>query len=303
MGVIDGAEEERRKNKRNRLLKGAIIVFNNRQSTLPCVLRDMTDSGARLQLSSSASVPDKFTLNVELDGIEVQCKVAWRKSGEIGITFLAPPVKKSPKRAQMLTETPGPGREPARKSVLEAWREKSASSAKGAETRPLQALSAVEKLRVASQGAAEKIHRAEADLKPILIAEDDADDRMLIKEAFEEAHFDHPIAFVEDGQQLLDYVRGAAQFTQRKLPFFILLDLNMPRMDGRTALMHLKTDPAFKGIPVIVLTTSSAEEDVRRTYDLGVTAYVMKPNSVEGLKELAASLRDFWLRFVRVPQA
>ncbi|MEZ5855959.1 MAG: response regulator [Hyphomicrobiaceae bacterium] len=115
------------------------------------------------------------------------------------------------------------------------------------------------------------------------------------------ANFHYPIDFVENGEELLRYVRGEG--SKRRLPRIILLDLNMPKMDSRTALMHLKTDSNFKRIPVIILTTSQAEDDIRRTYDLGVTAYITKPNSQDGLKELVAALRDFWMRFVMLPAA
>lgn len=122
-----------------------------------------------------------------------------------------------------------------------------------------------------------------------------------MRDAFAESKFSHPIAFVEDGVELLRYVRGEEPYQGRRYPGLILLDLNMPKMDGRTALMHLNTDSAFKRIPVIVLTTSNAEDDIHRTYELGVTAYVSKPGSHEGLLELVRALNDFWARFVSLP--
>lgn len=138
---------------------------------------------------------------------------------------------------------------------------------------------------------------------PILIAEDDPDDRMLMQDAFSESAFAHPLAFVQNGEELLKYMRAEGAYTDRAFPGLILLDLNMPKMDGRTALMHLKTDSAFKRVPVIVLTTSNAEEDIHRTYELGVTAYISKPGSYAGLMQLVESLNGFFGRFVSLPVA
>ena len=136
---------------------------------------------------------------------------------------------------------------------------------------------------------------------PIVIADDDYDDRMMFEDAFRESDFQHPITFVENGEELLKHLHGAAPYQDRELPGLILLDLNMPRMDGRTALMHIKADAKLRRIPVIVLTTSNADDDIQRTYDLGVSAFIAKPSSFEGLKELVEALNNYWLRFVSLP--
>ncbi len=138
----------------------------------------------------------------------------------------------------------------------------------------------------------------------ILIADDDADDRMLIEDAFRESRLSNPLHFVENGEELLQFLRGEAKFEHRKnikLPRLILLDLNMPKMDGRTALKHLKADPELRRIPVVVLTTSKTEEDILRTYDLGVSSFITKPVTFHGLVEVVRALNSYWIEIVELP--
>ncbi|MEM7777723.1 MAG: response regulator [Pseudomonadota bacterium] len=138
----------------------------------------------------------------------------------------------------------------------------------------------------------------------LVIADDDEDDRMLIEDAFVECCLNNHREYVEDGEELLQYLRGEGKWSDRdasKLPGLILLDLNMPRMDGRTALSHLKDDPKLKRIPVIVLTTSKAEEDILRTYDLGVSSFISKPVSFDGLIKVVRALNNYWIELVQLP--
>lgn len=138
----------------------------------------------------------------------------------------------------------------------------------------------------------------------ILVADDDADDRMLLQDAFEEGRISNDLHFVEDGEQLLAYLRREGDFADpAKAPFpgMILLDLNMPRMDGREALKIIKADPALQNIPVIVLTTSQAEEDVARTYRLGVSSFICKPVTFEGLVKVVQVLSEYWIEIVELP--
>lgn len=139
----------------------------------------------------------------------------------------------------------------------------------------------------------------------IVIADDDADDRMLIEDAFSESRLANPRMFVEDGEELLQYLKGEGKFAGKSagMPGLILLDLNMPRMDGRTALKHLKADPVLRRIPVIVLTTSKAEEDILRTYDLGVSSFITKPVTFEGLVDVVRTLNHYWIEIVELPSA
>ncbi|MEM7311969.1 MAG: response regulator [Planctomycetota bacterium] len=138
----------------------------------------------------------------------------------------------------------------------------------------------------------------------ILIADDDADDRMLIEDAFEESRLSNPLAFVEDGEQLLAYLRRETPYESlsgQPMPGLIILDLNMPKMDGRTALSHLKADPELQRIPVIVLTTSQAEEDILKTYGLGVSSFISKPVTFDGLVEVVKVIGQYWIQIVALP--
>ena len=138
----------------------------------------------------------------------------------------------------------------------------------------------------------------------ILIADDDADDRMLIEDAFEESRLSNPLSFVEDGEELLEFLRGEGRYPERKgepLPGLIVLDLNMPKMDGRTALEHLKKDEHLRRIPVIVLTTSQAEEDILKTYGLGVSSFISKPVTFEGLVDVVQTIGKYWIQIVALP--
>jgi CheY-like chemotaxis protein len=140
----------------------------------------------------------------------------------------------------------------------------------------------------------------------ILIADDDADDRMMASEALEESRLANDLRFVEDGEELLDYLYHRGRFAaagESPRPGLILLDLNMPRMDGREALREIKGDPALRSIPVVVLTTSKAEEDIYRTYDLGVNSFITKPVQFDGLVEVMKALGKYWFEIVELPDA
>ena len=138
----------------------------------------------------------------------------------------------------------------------------------------------------------------------ILIAEDDPDDRLLIRKAFEDSRLLNHLHFVEDGEELMDYLhqRGAFQDpASAPRPGLILLDLNMPRKDGREALKEIKGDPSLKRIPVVVLTTSKTEEDVVRSYDLGVNSFITKPVKFPAFIEAVKMLGRYWLELVELP--
>ena len=138
----------------------------------------------------------------------------------------------------------------------------------------------------------------------ILMAEDDPDDRMLAKEALEESRLANRLEFVEDGEELVDYLQRRGKYADLNgspLPGLILLDLNMPRKDGREALREIKADSCLRRIPVVVLTTSKAEEDVCRTYDLGVNSYITKPVTFDGMVEIMKTLGKYWFEIVELP--
>jgi CheY-like chemotaxis protein len=138
----------------------------------------------------------------------------------------------------------------------------------------------------------------------ILLADDDVDDRMMIRDALVENRLANDLRFVEDGEELMDYLfrrgRFAAHATSPR-PGLILLDLNMPRKDGREALREIKSTPELRGIPVVVLTTSKAEEDIYRTYDLGVNSFVTKPVTFEALVDIIRQIGHYWLDVVELP--
>ncbi len=141
-------------------------------------------------------------------------------------------------------------------------------------------------------------------LFPILVADDDADDRMLIEEAFDESETENRIEFVKDGEELLQYLRCEGDYADRRPesdPGIILLDLNMPRKDGRVALKEIKEDPQLRQIPVVILTTSRADEDILRTYQLGVSSFITKPKSFEELLNVVKVLNAYWMETVKLP--
>lgn len=138
----------------------------------------------------------------------------------------------------------------------------------------------------------------------LLIAEDDPDDRLLMSEVLNESPLRSHFHFLEDGEQVMDYLHRRGPFAGPSLvsrPGLILLDLNMPRKDGREVLREIKAHPDLRRIPVIVLTTSQAEEDMLRSYDLGANSYITKPTSFERLEELMAAVQRYWLEFVKLP--
>ncbi|MCK5014166.1 MAG: response regulator, partial [Candidatus Omnitrophica bacterium] len=138
----------------------------------------------------------------------------------------------------------------------------------------------------------------------ILMADDDEDDRLMAREALDEARLINKMDFVEDGVDLMDYLYRRGKYEELKdkpLPGLILLDLNMPRKDGREALKEIKADRRLQLIPVVVLTTSKAEEDVLRTYDLGVSSFITKPVTFEGLVEIMKNLAKYWFDIVTLP--
>jgi CheY-like chemotaxis protein len=138
----------------------------------------------------------------------------------------------------------------------------------------------------------------------ILMADDDADDRQLTREALEDARLINDIRFVENGEELLEYLRRQGKWAtpaDAPRPGLILLDLNMPRKDGRTVLKEIKQDPEFRTIPVVILTTSKSDEDVYRSYDLGVNSYIVKPVTFEALVDILQTLEKYWFEIVELP--
>lgn len=139
----------------------------------------------------------------------------------------------------------------------------------------------------------------------ILLADDDEEDRMLTSQALEESRVVNDLRFVEDGEELLDYLLHRGRFSDPSAsprPGLILLDLNMPRRDGREALREIKAHPELRRIPVIVLTTSKAEEDIYRTYDLGANSFITKPVHFESLVTIMKEIGRYWIEIVELPK-
>jgi len=138
----------------------------------------------------------------------------------------------------------------------------------------------------------------------ILLADDDPDDRILARHALEENRLANDLRCVEDGEELLDYLWHRGKYSRPEdapRPGIILLDLNMPRKDGREALREIKSDPDLRQIPVVVLTTSKADEDVYKSYNLGVNSYITKPVTFEALVEVMKTLGKYWFEIVELP--
>ena len=146
--------------------------------------------------------------------------------------------------------------------------------------------------------------RKQGESITILMAEDDPDDRQMTKEAFEESHLLNDLRFVFDGVELIDYLKRRGRYSDPATsprPGLILLDLNMPKKDGREALKEIKADPTLKAIRIVVLTTSKAEEDIIRTYDLSAASYITKPVTFSALAEVVKTLGKYWLEIVELP--
>ena len=147
--------------------------------------------------------------------------------------------------------------------------------------------------------------KATPNKKIILMVEDDPDDIYLIGEAIDECQLNAQIYIVENGEQLLDYLHHTGDYKDREKsprPDLILLDLNMPRKDGREALVELKDEPDLQSIPVVVLTTSSAERDMKFSYAQGASGFVTKPVTFTGLREAVCKIGDYWIKTVRLPE-
>lgn len=136
----------------------------------------------------------------------------------------------------------------------------------------------------------------------ILMVEDNPGDVRLTREAMKEGKVNNRLSVVGDGVQALEFLRRQGRFADAPRPDLILLDLNLPRKDGREVLAELKADPEFKRIPVVVLTTSQAEQDVLRAYDLHANCYITKPVDFNQFMQVVQQIDDFWVNVVTLPK-
>lgn len=137
----------------------------------------------------------------------------------------------------------------------------------------------------------------------ILVAEDDSDDRFLLQTAFKERGYNDNLEFVENGVELFDFLENIQDKKNQHntYPYFILLDLNMPKKDGREVLKEIKQHPVFKKIPIIVFTTTKNENEIKRCYELGANTYVVKPVSFDGLLKVLDDIRAYWFNTAAIP--
>lgn len=138
----------------------------------------------------------------------------------------------------------------------------------------------------------------------VLLADDDEDDRFFALEALKENRYITDVRTVNDGEELMDYLLRRGNYSDPQSsprPALILLDLNMPKKDGREALQEIKSTPGFQKIPIIVLTTSQSEEDIHQSYELGVNSYITKPVSFDGLVNVMKALGQYWFEIVSLP--
>ena len=135
----------------------------------------------------------------------------------------------------------------------------------------------------------------------ILLVEDSSDDILLTQEALRDAKIANELSYVMDGEAALDYLRGVGEFAGRTRPDLVILDLNLPKKDGREVLQEVKADEDLRHIPIIVLSTSGAAEDILGAYDRHVNAYIQKPVDFDEFIRTIRSLEDFWLSIVQLP--
>ncbi len=148
-------------------------------------------------------------------------------------------------------------------------------------------------------------HSAAGQPITILMADDDEDDVEITSDALKESRLANGFKSVRDGEELLDYLHQRGNYAHlagNPQPGLILLDLNMPKMDGREALKQIKAHPELRKIPVVVLTTSKSEEDIFRTYDLGVNSFIVKPVTFTEMVRAMAALTEYWFQIVRLPE-
>jgi CheY-like chemotaxis protein len=137
----------------------------------------------------------------------------------------------------------------------------------------------------------------------ILIADDDTDDRLFMERALRQSGYTQAIQFVEDGEELMEYLYRKGRYTEENAPWpdLLILDLNMPRKNGFQALSEIKEDIKLRRLPVVVMTTSSADEDIVKTYNLGVNSFVTKPFNFNRLVEMVGALKTYWMDTVKLP--
>lgn len=238
------------------------IHFGGSHFRIPCVVKALTKETANLRVFGPEKLPERFWLTVEMHQIERECEVVTRSERHVMVKFCG----------------------------------ESDQSAEADRDEEREAIELPGRSQV-SQGTAEK-----SDQPPRLwVVEDDDDDCRLLCEAFEERSSLCDLSFFKDGWDFLNYLKSGDHAAGRGRSTVVLLDLNMPRMDGVTALERMRSDERFRHLPVIIFTTSNSEEDIRKTYTLGVSAYITKPSSQVELDRAVDFISSYWDGGVRIP--
>lgn len=278
---------------RRRVIKGGTIAFNLRRLTYPCVVRDLSVAGARLQVDCGDNIPNTFDLLIELDGFESECEIVWREGKQVGVRFMAEPRITEPKRKQVVVSA---DKAPLASSVRLAERTR-------ADYQPSPTRDPKDAPEVFRPMATPIIPAGEADgplssENPILITEADPGERALFQDAFRKERISPPYDFVADGSELAQYLAGEAGFSDKSRPGMILLDFDTPCLDGLAALRHIKTTPSLQSIPVVVMTKTNSDEEIEETYGFGVGSYVQKPKNMDDVVNVTRTLTRFWNNFV-----
>lgn len=234
---------------RGSFVRGGTIHFGGAHFQVPCIVKELAATRARLHVFAPHKLPETFRLRVELDREDLDCTILARGDKTVDVSVRRPSVR-------------------------------------------------------AQSAAAHSPHAggAIAPMVHLWTAEDDEDDRRMLAEAFDDSACGCELTFFGDGAALIERLSGAVGASPDKQPALILLDLNMPRMDGRTALSHIRSNPGLKHIPVVVFTTSNSEADIMSTYTLGVSAYIAKPSRHEELVDVVRFLSSYWNGHIRLPR-
>lgn len=321
----DQAQNADRAFQRRRVIKGGMIAFNLRRLTYPCVVRDLSIAGARLQTDTPGNIPDTFDLLIELDGIEAECEVMWREGKQVGVRFLAEPVETAPKRKQVVVSSDQapvmsvrlndrkrqyqpkdesrdaavafkPLYEPEPDASPELRRqEPDQETILGQETPDRTA-----KLQkpVAEEGEGTPEQFGETSGSPIVIVLRDPGARALFEAGFQRRNQYLPYEFVSDGQELVHYLANQGSFFGKPRPGMILLDFDGAYEDSLAVLRDIKTGPRYSSIPIVAMTRSNADEDIEHTLEFGVGSYVQKPQNVDDMADIIKTLARFWANFV-----
>jgi len=319
---------------RRRVIKGGMIAYNLRRITVPCVVRDLSVAGARLQVESPENVPNTFDLLIELDGFEVECETMWREGKQIGVRFLAEPTVTAPKRVQVVNssdQAPTPSirlaerkREfqpaPDQAVAGDAFRPMQEPQFQVPSTQqppvqhspvhqvpiqqaPIQQASAQQPPLQEPRVQEPRVQKPLVDLgsspkgSPILIMEDEPRGQILFEEAFKVDPESPPFEFVGDGRELMQYLAGEGRFAGKPRPGMVVLDIDAPGTDHRAILQHIKSAPGLAAIPVVAMSRSNADHDIENTYGFDIGSFVQKPDNIMGMVEMTKTLTRFWNTF------